>query len=146
MSSRSFLLPFFIIKLLVVNIPFLLNIIFYPIHQYKNTIFVSILFFLYSLFLLNNLQKNLFTPKISPKKFTPTSSIYKIKTCQDLVKINEIKNNLEKLTLLSPTTRNISLNLALISFYQNSSEKFSLHWSQAKVVDPNNPLFSVSPQ
>ena len=145
MNSRLLLLPFFIIKLLTVNVPFLIGIILYPIHQYKTSIFVTFLFLLYSLFLLNSLQKTLSTPKISPKKFTLSTSVYETKIYQNPTEIDKIKTSLEKLNFLSPTTRNISLNLALISFYQDNSESFSQSWQQAKTADPNSPLFLVSP-
>lgn len=130
---RYLLLPFFVVKLLIANLPTIFLLTFFQLKQKLNpyrSLILSLIFFVSALLILNFYQL-----QQSP------ASIPSLKRNAAQTQLKQQKVKLEALLNKQPTHRDILYNLAQINQVLNNQEIAEKHLQQAQQLDPNHQLF-----
>lgn len=147
----------FVCRLLVANILFLTYFFAYKYKHFFKVIIIFVLIAWQSLIAVKKITDKFSLPEIPVSNLlSPTKEledkfltlefdnkeILEIQNSEKETKLQELEDSYQQELALSPTHRDLLINLAIINFYQQNPDQAKLYLQQAKYQDPNHPFFT----
>lgn len=161
---QKIVFPFFLARLILLNLGFLLKVLFNKHKYLKSSLLVVLTIFFVGLAIFYNIysknpnnisgvfSKNTATPEIPLPEFSQKSEVF-INTNSDNVETFNLElspENIEEKLLFykelhkkQPTHRDVLLNLAILEHEIGNEVLASQYLEQARQLDPNNPVFKT---